>query len=66
VEQLPPLHVAQPDEAADEEYFPLLLKLHADRSRSTFFPLQWGQDTELSLPNTMHSKFLRQFLHLNS
>lgn len=65
---MPPPQEAHPDEAADEVYFPLLLKLHADMRRSTFFPSQWGQHTVLSLPSTMHSKFLPHFLflHLNS
>jgi len=64
--QVPPAQLAQPDEAADDEYFPLLLKLQAERSRSTFFALQWGHVTVLSPPKTIHSNSLRHFLHLYS
>lgn len=66
--QLPPAQLEQPDEAADDEYFPLLLKLQAESTRSTFFPWQWGHETALSPPKTMHSNSLPHFLflHLNS
>jgi hypothetical protein len=64
--QVPPAQLAQPDEAADDEYFPLLLKLQDERSLSTFLPLQWGHVTVLSSPKTIDSNSLRHFLHLYS
>ena len=63
--QEPPLQDAQPDDE-EEVYLPPLLKLAADMSRSTLFPLQVGQHTSSALPKTKHSKSFLHFLHLNS
>jgi len=60
--QLPPLQLEQPEEEAEDEYFPLLLKLQEERTRSTFLPLQSGQQTVGLLPKTRHSKSLSHFL----
>jgi hypothetical protein len=59
-------HAVQADEAPEDEKLPLLLKLHADMSRSTQSSLQSGQHMASSLLSTMHSNSLLHLVHLYS